>query len=335
MKKFALYTFLSLSAALVADGGIKYEIEPTIGYNSFDSSSKMESTFMYGIRGTLHANDYYSYRLSYQRSDDVHYSSSAQITEKTTDVQRISGQVLMNGKEEYNVIPYILLGLGFESLSDETTHDVSQGYVEGGLGFKYNMYNNLYVNIEGQVLKKFDTDDVDYGVNFGFGYMLGYTPKPQVYKPSELDERPIADNRLPIKQNLTKKKVIEPIKQKEVAKKYTFNEEQQIPYIPELNNSPVISSIIAPNAIVLKEYQQPLSSKLYYVQMAAWFKSSDEKLLNRLENRGFAYDIENAVRKGQEVQLVKVGPYEQYSDAKLALQDLKTIKKDAYITKLK
>jgi len=80
---------------------------------------------------------------------------------------------------------------------------------------------------------------------------------------------------------------------------------------------------------------QPVNANLYYVQVAAWFNSTDEQLLNKLDSRGFIYDIENTVRKGRDVQLVKVGPYEQYTDAKLALKDLKRIKKDAYITKLK
>ena len=332
MKKFALYTFFTLSSALIASEGIKYEIDPVLSYNNFDSSSKMESTFMYGIRGTLPANDYYAYRLSYQRSDNVHYASSAQFTEKTTDVQRISGQVLMHGEEEYNVVPYILLGLGFESLSDETTHDVSQGYVEGGLGFKYNLYNNLYANVEGSVLKKFDTDDVDYIVNLGFGYMLGNPiNKPKLYQQSVLDKGPIADNRYFKEQNVAKNIVVENVTRDAVDTKYTFNETQYIPEIDTISSSVTTEAIASP--VVYDA--QPVNTNLYYVQVAAWFKSIDEKLLNKLDSRGFIYDIENTVRKGRDVQLVKVGPYEQYADAKVALRDLKKIKRDAYITKLK
>ena len=332
MKKFALYTFLSLSATFALADGIKYEIEPTIGYNNFDGSSKMESTFMYGIRGTIQTNDFYGYRLSYQRSDDVHYDESKVSNQKTTDVQRISAQMIMSGEVEYNIIPYVLFGLGYESLSDETAHDVSQGYVEGGLGFKYNLYNNLYANVEGSVLKKFDTDDVDYIVNLGFGYMLGNPiNKPKLYQPSVLDKGPIADNRYFKEQNVAKNIVVENVTSDAVDTKYTFNETQ---YIPEIDT---ISSIVTTEAIASPVVYdaQPVNTNLYYVQVAAWFKSTDEKLLNKLDSRGFIYDVENTVRKGRDVQLVKVGPYEQYADAKVALRDLKKIKRDAYITKLK
>ncbi len=327
MKKFALYTFLSLSSTLIAGDVIKYEIQPTIGYNSFDSSSKMESTFMYGIRGTIYPNSYYGYRLSYERSDDVHYDETS--TKKTTDLQRLSGQILISGEEEYQVIPYVLFGLGYEILSDETNHDVSQGYVEGGIGFKYHMKNDLIFDLEAKAMKKFDTDDIDYMVNFGLGYLFDPTlKKPELYQPGLLEETPKVQNEFFVTPSTVKKKVIKPIVivEDKIEAAYTFNEEQE-------QNIP---SIVKPLVEVpIAVHYEQLEVKQYYVQVAAWFNSEDNKLLNRLERDGFAYNIENAVRLGREAQLVKVGPYEQFADAKLALKDLKKIKKDAYITKLK
>jgi len=316
MKKFALYTFLSLSSLLVAGDVIKYEIQPTIGYNSFDNSSEMESAFMYGIRGTIYPNSYYGYRLSYERSDNVHYDQSTQSAEKTTDVQRISGQILISGEEEYQVIPYILLGVGYEMLSDEIRNDVSQGYVEGGIGFKYHMKNDLIFDLEAKAMKKFDTDDLDYMVNFGLGYLFDPTMrKPELYQPGALSEIP----------KVHKEVLVTPVVvPDEIDTKYAFNEVQNSPEI----SIPVISSP------TMAHYDQ-LVEKQYYVQVATWFNAEDNKLLDRLEHRGFTYDIENAVRLGRDAQIVKVGPYEHYNAAKLALKDLKKIKKDAFITKIK
>ncbi len=181
MKKFVLYTFLSLFTALNAQDVAQYEISPTIGYNNFDDSSKMQSKVMYGIRATAYTNEYYGYQLSYEIADNVRYSTLS----KNTNMHRFSGQIIINGEEEYKVLPYIILGGGYELLSNETTHDVSQGFIDGGIGFRYLMKKNISINIEGKVLKKFDTNDMDYTMNFGVGYMFGSTLKsPKPYQPS-------------------------------------------------------------------------------------------------------------------------------------------------------
>ncbi len=185
MKKFVLYTFLSLSTVLNAQDLPQYEISSTIGYNNFDGSSKMESKVMYGIRATAYTNEYYGYQLSYDIADSVRYSDSPE----NTNMHRFSGQIIINGEEEYKVLPYIMLGGGYELLSNETTHDVSQGFIDGGIGFRYLMREDISVNIEGKVLRKFDTDDIDYTMNVGVGYMFGAVLKsPKQYQPSVMDQ---------------------------------------------------------------------------------------------------------------------------------------------------
>lgn len=325
MKKIALYTFLSFSSVLIAQDVIKYEIEPTISYNSFDSSSKMESTFMYGIRGTIYQNSYYGYRLSYERADDVHYDNTS--TKKTTDLQRISGQIIVNGEEEYNVIPYILLGGGYEILSNETTHDVSQGYVEGGIGFKYHMNNDLIFDLETRALKKFDTDDIDYLVSFGLGYLFDPTiVKPKVYQPGILEELPKVKNKVLLTPEIDTKELIQPIVvADDISATYTFNEEQD-QNIPE-TIAPIIST---PEIIQHEQFIE----KQYYVQMAACFKKHDNKLINKLEGKGYQLYIKDAIRHEKDTQLILVGPFESSKSAKRSLRDLKKIKKDAFITKI-
>ncbi len=175
MKKLTMFTLLSLSCSLFAQNEVLYEIEPVIGYNSFDSGSKMESDFTYGVRATAYMNELYGYRVAYERADDVKFDVLPTASKKRTDLHRLSADLLINGQEEYKVIPYLQLGLGYEILGTETQHDVSQAYVSGGIGFKYMFIDRVNMNIETKLLKKFDTSDMDFALSFGIGYMLGGT----------------------------------------------------------------------------------------------------------------------------------------------------------------
>jgi len=323
MKKFALWTILSLSSLLSAQDIIKYEIEPTIGYNKFDGNSKMGNTFLYGIRGTIYPNRYYGYRLSYQSANNVKYSQSTHFSQKSTDLGRVSADILMSGEEEYNVIPYILLGGGYELLSDETAFDVNQGYIEGGLGFKYHMQNNFNLNLEAIALKKFDTNDVDYMVNLGLGYMFDPTSHtPEVNQPSVLDEKPIEVK--PKSVEIQKQKpVIKPIAvKKDIDALYTFKDDTVKKHVSKKINSKTVKANKASNSS-------------YYVQMDVWYKKQNEKLLNKIECGGYHFELKDAKRfNNKDVQLVLVGPYKSFSDAKTAYKKLRKIKKDAFITKI-
>jgi cell division septation protein DedD len=318
MKKFALLTILSLSSLLSAQEVIKYEIEPTIGYNSFDGNSYMESTFLYGIRGTVNPNRYYGYRLSYQRSDDIHYDDKS--PKKTTDLQRVSGQILINGEKEYNIIPYILVGGGYEILSDEIKNDVSQAYVEGGIGFKYHMHNNVIFDIEATAMKKFDTDDIDYMVNFGLGYL--FDPSRKVYKPiPAITQKPLkVKPTTPVAKN--KPVTIKPIPVKnDIETLYTFKEEKVLKKKPK-------------KVLAINSKKSTATGSNYYIQMDIWYKKENERLLSKLESAGYLFEIRDAKRLKKDVQLVLVGPYKNSRDAKKAYKKLRKIKKDAFITKM-
>lgn len=193
MKKLALWTLLSATTTLFAQDVVQYEIAPILGYNTFDSSSKMKSDSMYGIRASIYANEFFGYRIAYERADDVSYDASSE--KSKTDVSRISGQLIVNGEKEYNIVPYVLLGGGYEMLSEETFHDVSQGFMNAGMGFKYLISPSVNFSLEGKVLRKFDTDDVDYTLNCALGYMFGPSVKtPEPYQPSVLDDTPQSYN---------------------------------------------------------------------------------------------------------------------------------------------
>jgi hypothetical protein len=349
MKRYALWTLLTIGTALTAQDMIKYEIEPTIGYNNFDSSSKMESTFMYGIRGTIHPNSYYGYRLSYERSDDVHYGKGAE--KKSTDLQRVSGQILINGEEEYNVIPYILLGVGYEILSDEIKNDVSQGYVEGGIGFKYHMKNDLIFDLEAKAMKKFDTDDVDYMVNFGLGYLFNpELSRPKFFQPTLFTKKRV--EKQSIKPKTVKHTTIQPVK-KPTVNRFTQpiqGEKKKLTIKPiakvDTKNSDKITALYTfkEEDLTRKKYKKYKeisktnivsdSPKNIYIQMAAWNKKVDEKLLSKIEKGGYNFELKDATRANKDVQLVLVGPFDNISDAKSVHKDLRKMAKDAFITKI-
>lgn len=337
MKKITL----SLCASLIATSSLfaqlpiaKFEISPMIGYNTFDGNSKMQDDSMYGVRATYNANEFYGYRIGYQRADDVTYSDCD--CAEDTDVQRFFGQLVINGEEEYNFIPYIYLGLGYEHLSQETPYDVSQAYVDGGLGIKYFINEKVNFNLEAEAMRKFDTNDVDYLVNVGFGYMFGPSVNtPEKYRPSILDEN----------------------------SQHTYNKTHDdafVDYSHKSVNANIIAPVQAPQETIVAVESQPVATTAsavvspviieesaqapmiitgdgsYYIQMAAWFDQyQDDKLITRLDKSGENFIIYDTVRHNKNAQVVLVGPYASKSDAAAELSTLKRIKKDAFITTLK
>ena len=73
----------------------------------------------------------------------------------------------------------------------------------------------------------------------------------------------------------------------------------------------------------------------YYVQMGAFAKTPCKKLIKKIDNAGYRYEIKRAVVNGRNLKLVVVGPYESRDDAKLSLEDLQDISKNAFIKKIK
>ncbi|MCH9814131.1 MAG: hypothetical protein K0U47_09340 [Epsilonproteobacteria bacterium] len=325
MKKLGLFTFLSIvTTTLCAQDVVQYEVAPIMGYNTFDSGSKMKNDAMYGIRGTVYINEFYGYRLSYERADDVSYDASS--SKSKTDLSRVSGQLIVNGEKEYNIVPYILLGGGYEMLSDETSHDVSQGFMNAGLGFKYFMSSMFNLSLEAKALKKFDTDDIDYTMNLALGYMFGPSVRtPEPYQPSVLDEG--TDNMRSHDDAFVSQ---EPKKDLVV--------EREVPIVEHIQtDEPVVAAAqIQDDIVVADEYTMAQAVSLgYYVQMAVWFDQQNPALIKRLERGGHPYAIKDAVRFSRDAKLVVVGPFESRNDAKVALRDLRRISRDAFITKIK
>ncbi len=318
MKKLIVGTLLSLSCAAVLQADMSLEIAPVVGYNSFDSSSSMSDDVVYGIRATAHMNSLYGYRLGYIRADDIKYSPTVG-SKKRTNMQRITADLLVSGEEEYNVIPYFLLGGGYEMLSAETSKDVSQGFVNGGVGFKYLISSSVNATLEGKALKKFDTSDLDYMVTFGFGYTFGE----QANTP-EMEESSMFDKEL---QSLNDKNSDD-------------LQSEDIVAIDKIEDESIdIASYESKDAPTFEESFKKVSQEEttgYYVQMIALFneKSDENIVLNSLQSRGYTGIQKDISIGSKDATIVLVGPFESTQSANDELKNLKKIKDDAFVTKL-
>ncbi len=333
MKKIALYMVLSLCVSLKADYNVRnYEIEPFIGFNNFDGDSRMENDTIFGIRGVYNLDKNYGFRLGYEGASDISYNSkyttlaSSSVDSKITDLNRFLAEIIVNGDEEYDVVPYIFLGLGYESLSDETDQDISQGLLDGGLGFKYQAWDNINLSLEAKGIRKFDTHDIDYTLSLGVGYLFGQSlTNPHVTQVQSTVE----EITLPVihkEETIVNDTVATDIQ----ATSNIINEEYS-----STDTSDDLTKIIDDTSIYENEMITAKDNN-YYVQMAAWFENiQNVKLKNRLQKRNYEYDIIDTTRHGTGVKLLLVGPYETKNEAKIALKKLKKIKCDAFITKIK
>ncbi len=328
MKKLIVSTLLSLSCAVALQAEMSYEITPVVGYNSFDSDSSMSDDIVYGIRGAIHMNSLYGYRLGYIRADDVKYSPIVS-GKKITNMQRIEADLLVAGEEEYNVVPYFLLGAGYEMLSVQTSKDVSQGFFNGGIGFKYLVTSTVNATLEAKALKKFDTSDLDYMVTFGFGYTFGQ----RGYTPEVEEEVRVFDKEL---QSLNDDKNSIGLQNVDIATMDQDNVGSVDIASYESKDSPTFETKEVPTFEESFKRVSADETAGYYIQMIALFneKSDENIVLNSLQSKGYTGIQKDVSIGSKDATIVLVGPYESTQSAHKELTNLKKIKDDAFITKL-
>jgi len=84
--------------------------------------------------------------------------------------------MIVDGKEELSITPYILLGGGYENLSrvyEEYSDTKSQSFLTAGLGFKYRLNDYFNITLEGRALGKLDSESIDYVGTLGLDFMFG------------------------------------------------------------------------------------------------------------------------------------------------------------------
>ena len=328
-KTFKLIAISSLVAiALQASTSPnRVEVDITAGVNKFDSESRLSknnATF-YGIRGTIFDSvvDKYGFQLAYEGAYGVDYkrlSSVEQNKHKESDVHRLFANMIVDGNKEWGIVPYILLGAGYEYLSDEIKGEVSQGIADAGLGFRYYTDYGFHIGLEGKAIGKYDSHDIDYMANFILGYAFNgpskqiEAPKQKLYDVPKVETS--SDPRTIINEvNVAPNQEVQQYPNYELTEKEaatTYNDS----YSQEISSTPVASP-----------------SNSYYIQLAAYRSTNPANMLNRARSRGFtnADVIEDSDERGLLTRVV-VGPYEDRYAAKRDLSRVKrTLERKAFI----
>jgi hypothetical protein len=334
MKKRILTLSLLVATVLGANETFRTEVDVTAGYNKFDSASRLDSTTFYGIRATMYETEVnrYGLQLGYEGAFGTDYEKS----KLDTDIYRLYTHLVVDGETEYRVTPYILLGGGYEYLSDEIKGETSQGFVDLGIGFKYHLNDYLSILFETRGIGKFDTRDLGFNTNLGLGYTLGGTYKEKIKPIEALDKksdvsekiapshnRPKLDTDMsPVKFVTTKEH--RPVK----FEKIVVDSRSDARYENEVDAYVKEESVAA-----LPQYdtKEAAISDDFYVQVAAYNVTDPEPLMKRLADKG--YDNALLHQRGT-TTLVLVGPYVSAKEANRIKRSLRSIKSDAFVTKI-
>ncbi len=333
---------LGMSHLSAQEAPFTYHFGVHFGENYADESSKMRDNGLYGIRTTVMLTPFYGLSVGYDRLESIDIKE----TSDTVDAERYYMQVEVDGEEQYHTVPYITFGIGYEDLSKDVMvadsngeykkYDVSQVYLTGGMGFRYNFIPEISIYAEGNVLYKTDTTDVDYTVLAGIQYHINATTCDKTYITDRINEKPQertvihtgpVNNRSAWKQYTPVPKVstkTEPVTKTTVLKRPKAVTETK----KTLRTKPVQSAKkVAP-------VQTKSSVSGYYVVLGA-YKTDEglQSMLRRLDSAKVSYILRDDNKRG--MTYVLSGAYASSSDARKALRKLKRIQKDAYIAKLK
>jgi len=174
MKKTIVSLALLLATNMMAGSKQPYHVNVNAGLNIFDDSTHLEDTSLYGVSATIYEQEAkkYAFQMSYEHINKAEYEGIV----LDTSINRYSINMIVDGDEELNITPYILLGGGYESLStiyEEYPDTKNQAFLNAGLGFKYRLNDYFNVTLEGKALGKFDSESVDYVAKFGLDFMFG------------------------------------------------------------------------------------------------------------------------------------------------------------------
>ena len=347
MKKISLLILLSFGISQLfaeATPPFTYHVGGHFGQNFTDKNSKMRDDALYGIRGTVMLTPFYGLNIGYDRIDKIDIKDSG----STIDLQRIYGQIEVDGEEQYHVVPYITIGAGYEILSSDVVvaghkHDVSQGFISGGLGFRYNFIPELSIFTEGNFLWKTDTTDVSYNILAGLQYHINATTCDKTYVTDRLNEKPQERNVLHVGavNNLSnwKKPKVKPVLRKPVpVQKRVQKISPAKVTVKKTKKSVVVKPVtkIKKNkkSTAHKTYKKRAVSGVYYISMGVFkTKKGLRQMIAKLERADVPYILRDIPSKRR--TYVLVGAYPNISKAKKDLVKLKRIQRDAYIRKMK
>jgi hypothetical protein len=329
MKKIVTTLSLLLATTILsADSANRVEVELTAGVNKFDSSSRLslDNATMYGLRATMYESvvDKYGFQLAYEGAYGVDYGNLRANDAKESDVHRILANLVIDGDSDYGVVPYVILGGGYEFLSDEIKGEVSQGIADAGIGFRYYLDYGLTVGLEGKVIGKFDSNDLDYLGLFSLGYALNSTRVSNdtpVNAYNKIDQTP--------REIINDVKVDNIIQKTEVVPTEVHIDTQINEVV--IDNTEVVSDEVVDSVTISDEV---ISDDMYYIQVAAYKSRKTYPTVRKIKDLG----LENVSVKQREsaigtLNVVVVGPYATKDEATHDLVRAKKVDRKSYITK--
>jgi cell division septation protein DedD len=352
MKKISLLILFALGMVQLQasqEPPFTYHADVHFGQNFADENSKMRDDALYGIRGTVMLTPFYGLSLGYDRIDSIDIKESS----GTVDLQRIYGLIEVDGEEQYHVVPYITFGAGYEILSHDVVanghkYDISQAYLTGGLGFRYNFIPEISIFAEGNALWKTDTTDIAYTMLAGVMYHFNATTCDNTYVTERLKEKPKEKTTLHVgavnavsswdsapdrsakrKAFFKKTKKTQPLHQVQVAEE-----------IKPVKKSLVSHKVVKAKKVTPRPSKKKVVKKSvpykggYYIALGA-FKTQKglQTLLHKLDKKNIPYILKDS--RSKKLTYVLAGVYPNAAKARQALKQLKKIQPDAYIRRMK
>lgn len=306
-----------LGAIIVSSLFGKTNVSLSIGSNNFDNKEGVDSATTLGIRGDFYLDGLYHMDLGYENLGSVDFENGS----GDTKVQRVYTQFSADGEEEYHVVPYMGVGVGYEKVSDEIDELKSQPFISLGIGFRYNISNNFNFLLDGRALWKTSTRNINFLTSFGVGYMLDAEPiNNQIVKEQEIV---IPKHKLEIEPVATSAP-------KQVNISSVFSKSSSvIPIQNRPNLLPVVQSATVQAPIQKVEQQYTNQSNGTYIQVAAYSKFQPRALLSKLTQSGHKVIL----RKSGSMKKALIGPYRTKTEALNALKSIKKITRSAFIYK--
>lgn len=312
-----------LVAMVVSSLFAKTNVSLNIGNTNFDTKELLDSGTTLGIRGDFYLDNLYHIDLGLDSVKDVKFEDGS----GSTDIKRIYTQFSADGEEEYHVVPYMGVGLGYEKVGDESDELKDQPYISANIGFRYNISNSFNFLLDGKALWKTSTRNINYVTSFGIGYMIDEQP---INTQLQAQEIIIPTQKLEIQEPVTvsstfrtPEPIVKDYKQLSVAPQ-PLHIKPLAPVIqqPQTHQQPVIVAKPVSN-------MTPETVGGTYIQVAAYKQYQPRALLSKLTRLGNKVII----RRTSSGKKALIGPYRTRGEAQKALLNIKKVTRSAFIYK--
>jgi len=291
--------FLMLLSTLLSAQKYIYELTPYIGKNFMDNKYRMGDSTVLGLNFDTFFHNNFGLRVGYERLLNMEVDNSDDATMNRFYLNAIARYKVPG----YAVTPYMFAGFGHESCEDNDCP--SAWFKDIGIGLGLGVSYNLKISPEVKVVDRkrncgYCNNLTDVVATLGATYAFG-VPK--------------------VVEKVVKVKVpVEKIVTKEVRVEVPVEVEVPVCQVPAKFKDRCDNS--------------------YYIQIASFLlcptcepKIRDKKLLQKLKNSGYNYEVYEAViKEGNRVAKVLIGSYRCKKDAYAELCHIKQeFKCDAFI----